>query len=96
MKPSRITSVRICMGYQPELPSAWETVRRTYSVEIMGKLDEVFILSVFWIVTRTLDCACCMGHREMNWEVEGLSKSLIAQRSRLLAGSDWSSFPPEE
>jgi AhpD family alkylhydroperoxidase len=96
MRPSKITSVRVCMGYQPELSSAWETVRRTYSAEIMGKMDEVFLGSVFWIVTRAMDCPYCMGHCEMNWEVAGLPKSLIAQRSRLLAGRDWSSFPPEE
>jgi hypothetical protein len=37
-----------------------------------------------------------MGHCEMNWEVAGLNKEEIAQRSRLLAGDDWSSFPPEQ
>ena len=37
-----------------------------------------------------------MGHCEMNWEVAGLTKPQIAERSRLLAGDDWSSFPPEE
>ena len=38
-------------------------------------------------------CPYCMGHCEMNWEVAGLTKDEIAERSRLLAGDDWSSFP---
>jgi hypothetical protein len=37
-----------------------------------------------------------MGHTEMLMEVAGLSKSEVAERARLLAGDDWSSFPAEE
>jgi hypothetical protein len=69
---------------------------RTNGAEMRKKLDRVFGISLFWVVTRTIDCPYCMGHCEMNWEVAGLSKGLIAERSRLLAGDDWSSFPPEE
>jgi alkylhydroperoxidase family enzyme len=61
-----------------------------------SKIDRVFGISLFWVVTRTIDCPYCMGHCEMNWEVAGLSKALIAERSRLLAGDDWSSFPASE
>ena len=96
MKPSRIVWNQICLGYQPELAIAWETIMRTNGAESKGKLDRVFGLSLFWIITRAIDCPYCMGHREMNWEVAGLSKSLISERSQFLAGSDWSSFPPEE
>jgi alkylhydroperoxidase family enzyme len=96
MKPSRIVWNQVCLGYQPELATAWETIMRTNGAESRGKVDRVFALSVFWIVTRAIDCPYCMGHCEMNWEVAGLNKSLIAERSQLLAGSDWSSFPPEE
>ena len=37
-----------------------------------------------------------MGHCEMNWEVAGLSTEAIANRSRILAGDDWSDFTPAE
>ena len=53
-------------------------------------------MSVFWVVTRAIDCPYCMGHCEMIWEVAGLTPERIAERARLLAGDDWSSFPPEQ
>jgi alkylhydroperoxidase family enzyme len=96
MRPSRIVWNQVCLGYQPELACAWETLMRTNAAEMRGKTDRVFGISLFWIVTRTIDCPYCMGHCEQNWEVAGLSKQLIAERSRLLAGSDWSSFPAQE
>jgi hypothetical protein len=37
-----------------------------------------------------------MGHCEFGLENAGLSKPEVAERTRLLAGSDWSSFPAEE
>ena len=60
------------------------------------RLDRVFGLSLFWIVTRAIDCPYCMGHVEMNWEVVGMTPSQVAERSRVLAGNDWSSFPASE
>ncbi len=69
---------------------------RTNMSEMRKNLDRIFAISIFWVVTRTIECPYCMGHCEMNWEVAGLSKPLIAERSRLLAGTDWSSFRPEE
>jgi alkylhydroperoxidase family enzyme len=96
MRPSRIVWNQVCLGYEPTLAMPWETLMRTNAGEINKKVDRVFALSVFWIITRAIDCPYCMGHCEMNWEVAGLSPTLIADRSRLLAGDDWSSFPPEE
>jgi alkylhydroperoxidase family enzyme len=96
MQPSRIVWNQVCLGYVPELATAWEALMRTNMAEMRSKVDRVFAISLFWIVTRTIDCPYCMGHCEMNWEVAGLPKSLIAQRSALLAGDDWSSFPPAE
>ncbi|WP_165220432.1 carboxymuconolactone decarboxylase family protein [Aquisphaera insulae] len=95
-KPVRIVWTLVCLGHQPELASAWETLMRTAGAESRGKLDRVFSQGLFWVVTKTVDCPYCMGHCEMNWEVAGLDRSQIAERSRLLAGDDWSSFPPEE
>jgi hypothetical protein len=69
---------------------------RTNMPEMREKMDRVFGISMFWVITRSIDCPYCMGHCEMNWEVAGLPKALIAERSRLLAGDDWSSFPAEE
>ena len=96
MQPSRIVWNQVCLGYVPELATAWETLMRTNMAEMRSKVDRVFAISLFWIVTRTIDCPYCMGHCEMNWEVAGLPRSLIAERSALLAGDDWSSFPPAE
>ena len=96
MRPSSIVWNQICLGYVPELATAWETVMRTNMPEMRAKMDRVFRISMFWVITRSIDCPYCMGHCEMNWEVAGLPKSLIAERSRLLAGDDWSSFPAEE
>jgi hypothetical protein len=96
MQPSRIVWNQICLGYVPELATAWESLMRTNMAEMRTKVDRIFGISLFWVITRTIECPYCMGHCEMNWEVAGLSRSLIVERSRLLAGSDWSSFPAEE
>lgn len=45
---------RVCYGYQPELTDAWFDAAGAFRVE--AKLDPVFQNSVFWIVTRSLDC----------------------------------------
>ena len=37
-----------------------------------------------------------MGHCEMRLAVAGLDQTTIAERSRLLAGDDWSAFLPRE
>jgi alkylhydroperoxidase family enzyme len=95
-KPVRIVWTLVCMGHQPELAAAWETLMRTAGAESRGKLDRVLAQGLFWVVTKTVDCPYCMGHCEMNWEVAGLTKPEIAERSKLLAGDDWSAFPPEE
>jgi alkylhydroperoxidase family enzyme len=94
--PSRIAWNLVCLGYAPGLAMPWETLMRTNGAENRKRLDRVFNMSVFWIITRSIDCPYCLGHCEMNWEVAGLSSELIAERSRLLAGADWSSFPPEQ
>ena len=43
-----------------------------------------------------MNCSYCMGHCEMGLDLAGLTKPQIAQRTRLLASDDWSSFPAEE
>jgi alkylhydroperoxidase family enzyme len=96
MRPSRIVWNQVCLGYVPELATAWETLMRTNMPEMRDKVDRVFGISLFWVITRAIDCPYCMGHCEMNWEVAGLSKSLIAERFRMLGGDDWSSFPADE
>jgi alkylhydroperoxidase family enzyme len=95
-RPSGIIWYRICFGYAPELAVPFEYFMRTAGAESSGKYDRVFGQSLFWITTRALKCPYCMGHCEMNWEVAGLTKEEIAERSRLLAGDDWSSFSPAE
>jgi hypothetical protein len=60
------------------------------------KPDRVFEESLFWIQTRAIGCNYCMGHCEMLLEVAGLDKEAIADRTRRLAGSDWSTFPAAE
>jgi alkylhydroperoxidase family enzyme len=95
-RPSDIVWYRIVFGYAPELAVPFEFFMRTAGVEAAPKYDRIFAGSLFWVVTRAIRCPYCMGHCEMNWEVAGLTKGEIAERSRLLAGDDWSSFPPAE
>ncbi len=95
-RPSDIIWYRICFGYAPELAVPFEYYMRTAGAETSAKWDRIFGQSLFWIVTRAIKCPYCMGHCEMNWEVAGLTKPEIAERSRLLAGNDWSSFSPAE
>jgi alkylhydroperoxidase family enzyme len=95
-KPSDIVWYRIVFGYAPELAVPFEVFMRTAGAEAAPKYDRIFGQSVFWVVTRAIKCPYCMGHCEMNWEVAGLTKAEIAERSRLLAGDDWSSFTQAE
>lgn len=88
-RANRIVWNLICLGYAPELAMPWETLMLTSSAENGRRLDRTFTLSVFWVVTRAIDCPYCMGHCEMNWEVAGLAPERIAERTRLLGGDDW-------
>jgi alkylhydroperoxidase family enzyme len=94
--PNRVVWNLVCLGHQPELAAAWEVYLRTSSIENSDRMDRVFGQSLFWVTTRGMDCSYCMGHCEMGLDLAGLSKREVAQRTRLLAGDDWSSFPPEE
>lgn len=95
-RPSPITWYRIALGYAPELAVPFEIYMRTSGAEGSPLWDRVFGNGLFWVVTKAVDCPYCMGHCEMNWEVNGLTPAEIAERSRLLAGDDWSSFPAAE
>ena len=95
-RPSDIVWYRIVFGYAPELAVPFEVFMRTAGAEASPKWDRIFGQGLFWVTTRAVQCAYCMGHCEMNWEVAGLTRSEIAERSSLLAGDDWSSFPPAE
>lgn len=92
-RPSDIVWYRIVFGYAPELAVPFEFFMRTAGAEASPKWDRIFGQGLFWVATRAVKCPYCMGHCEMNWEVAGLTKDEIAERSRLLAGDDWSSFP---
>jgi alkylhydroperoxidase family enzyme len=96
MKPTKIVWYQVTMGYVPELAVPFEQVLRTGGSEFASKYDRIFGGSLFWVVTKAIDCPYCMGHCEMNWEVAGLSAEQIAERSRQLSGDDWSSFPPAQ
>jgi alkylhydroperoxidase family enzyme len=52
--PVRIRWTLVCMGFQPELASAWSACTRAFGEE--AKQDRVFEESLFWIVTRTIHC----------------------------------------
>jgi hypothetical protein len=53
-KPLRIQWSLVCLGYQPELANAWSACTRAFRDE--AKQDRVFEESLFWVVTRTIDC----------------------------------------
>jgi len=94
--PSEIVWYQIVFGYAPELAVPFELVMRTAGFEASGKWDRIFGSGLFWVTTKSVACPYCMGHCEMNWEVAGLNRQQIADRSRLLSDSDWSSFPVAE
>jgi alkylhydroperoxidase family enzyme len=96
MWPNRVVWNLVCLGYQPELGGAWETYLRSSSIETAAELNRYFGQSLFWVTTRAINCPYCMGHCEMGLELAGLSKSEIGERTKLLAGDDWSSFPADE
>lgn len=95
-KPSDIVWYRIVFGYAPELAVPFEVFMRTAGSEVGPNWDRIFAGSLFWVTTRAVKCPYCMGHCEMNWEVAGLSTDEITERTRLLAGDDWSSFSAAE
>jgi alkylhydroperoxidase family enzyme len=96
MKGTRVVWSLVVFGYVPELATPWENVMWINGAENGRRFDRVFGLSLFWIVTRSIDCPYCMGHCEMNWEVIGMTPTQIAERSRALASDDWSCFPAAE
>jgi hypothetical protein len=73
---------------------------KTPNVEDLSMLEmkELCILLLMGAVllTRSIRCNYCMGHCEMLLEVAGLDKGAVAERTRRLAGDDWSCFPPAE
>jgi alkylhydroperoxidase family enzyme len=55
--PPRPVGIRwslVCVGYQPELALGWSACTRAFGEE--AKQDRVFEESLFWVVTRTLNC----------------------------------------
>jgi hypothetical protein len=52
--PVRIQWSLVCMGYQPELATAWSACTRAFGEE--ARQDRVFEESLFWVVTRTIHC----------------------------------------
>ena len=95
-RPSDIIWYRIVFGYAPELAVPFELVMRTAGAESSGKWDRIFAQGLFWVTTRAVECPYCMGHCEMNWEVAGLNRDQISDRSRILASDDWSSLSAGE
>ena len=100
-RPTRVIWNLVCSGYQPELATAWsryggQGTAGASNSNNNNRLEPVFLTSVFWVVTRSINCPYCMGHTEMIMERNGLTKPEVAERARLLAGEDWSSFPAEE
>jgi alkylhydroperoxidase family enzyme len=93
-RPTRIVWNLVCSGYVPELAIPWSVGTRTMWAE--AKADRIFEESLFWVQTRSIRCNYCMGHCEMLLEVAGLDKGAVAERTRRLAGDDWSCFPPAE
>jgi alkylhydroperoxidase family enzyme len=92
--PTRIAWSLTAYGYAVELQVPWQIATRTMWSELPG--DRIFEESLFWIQTRAIQCNYCMGHCEMLLEVAGLDKEAVADRTRHLAGDDWSVFPPQE
>jgi alkylhydroperoxidase family enzyme len=54
VRPLRIKWSLVCTGYQPELALGWGACTRAFGQE--AKQDRVFEESLFWVVTRSLQC----------------------------------------
>ena len=68
---------------------AWMACGRARAaVSEKTRLDPVFANTMFWVITRSIDCPDCMGHCEMLLEVAGLPKTEIAGRTRILIIQD--------
>jgi hypothetical protein len=52
--PLRIRWSLVCLGYQPELANGWSACTRAFGQE--AHQDRVFEESLFWVVTRSLNC----------------------------------------
>jgi hypothetical protein len=50
----RIKWSLVCQGYQPELAQGWSACTKAFRAE--AAMDRVFEESLFWVVTRTLQC----------------------------------------
>lgn len=93
-RPLEIRWSRLVVGRQPEIGGAWIKTLRAFAAE--SGQDRVFEESMFWIVTRALQCGYCMGHCEMLMEVGGLNSAEIAARTQALASGAWEKFSPAE
>jgi alkylhydroperoxidase family enzyme len=52
--PVKIRWSLVCMGYQPELARGWGNCTRNFGRE--ARQDRVFEETLFWVVTRSLQC----------------------------------------
>jgi alkylhydroperoxidase family enzyme len=53
-RPVKIKWSLVCTGYQPELALGWGNCTRNFAQD--AKQDRVFEESLFWVVTRSLNC----------------------------------------
>ncbi len=53
-RPMKVKWSLVVLGHQPELGPAWMRCLRTFGAE--SKFDRVFEESIFWVVTRSLQC----------------------------------------
>jgi alkylhydroperoxidase family enzyme len=53
-KPVRIRWSLVCLGYQPEMALGWSACTRAFAQE--AKQDRVFEETLFWVITRSLNC----------------------------------------
>jgi alkylhydroperoxidase family enzyme len=53
-RPTRIKWSLVCLGYQPELTIGWGRTTRAFGED--SRQDRVFEESLFWVVTRSLNC----------------------------------------
>lgn len=52
--PLRVRWSLVCLGYQPKLAGAWFQAMGTFARE--SRQDRVFEESLFWVITRSIDC----------------------------------------
>lgn len=84
--PGGVNNGRMRAAY---LPESWSSRGRRRGRDNDERLDYLFTVPCFWVVSRGNNCHYCLGHQELKLRAAGLDDDTIAALD-----SDWSRFDP--